>query len=156
MSLEALSATQTNYANAIAIGLVLTTVIAVPLKWLLEYTNIDNLESLISDLHDLLTDQREKLCLPSKSSFEASLFGLKHRLSDFKYVCYSIDNASWISIISFILWRRWKEPVAINWQAGRLRREILAEAEVEKAALERYLASRQHSPVQRPYRIHTD
>ncbi|KAI3595012.1 hypothetical protein WG66_002383 [Moniliophthora roreri] len=90
----------------------------------------------------------------SEDRFRNVISRLEDRISKFKHRYYSIDRASWKRYLCFFMWSRWKEPVAIHWAAGKIRREILAEVEAEKFALNTYLASRQQATLDFvPYRL---
>ncbi|ESK86140.1 hypothetical protein Moror_9299 [Moniliophthora roreri MCA 2997] len=123
---------------------VVITTLALLLNRLLAYVKIDRLDTLISGVHDVITDVRKKIPLrhASEDRFKNVIHQLEDRISKFKHRHYSIDRAPWRIYLCFFLWSRWKEPVAIQWAAGKIRREILAEAEAEKLAFNTYLELR--------------
>ncbi|KAK7041527.1 hypothetical protein VNI00_009399 [Paramarasmius palmivorus] len=111
------------------------------LKWFRRYISLDCLNALSTDIKDLIADQHKKHHLPSVNIFDEAYNRLRDRVSRHKRVRYTIDEATWKTYIVFFMWDLWKEPLAIHWAAGKLRRRVLAEAEVERSALEHALES---------------
>ncbi|KAK7019669.1 hypothetical protein VNI00_018014 [Paramarasmius palmivorus] len=119
------------------------------LKWFCRYISLDCLNALSTDIKELIADQHKKHHLPSVELFDEAYNRLRDRVSRHRRVLYTIDDATWKTYILFFMWDLWKEPLAIHWAAGKLRRRVLAEAEVEQNglehALESYRASRRRN-----------
>ncbi|KAK7041528.1 hypothetical protein VNI00_009400 [Paramarasmius palmivorus] len=115
------------------------------LKQLVRYISLERLDALRTDIEDIIADHDERGLLPSIFIFNMYCDRLKRRVSLHKYAWYTIDKASWKTYTMFFIWNWWKEPLAIYWAAGKLRRSVLAEGEEEGDALENHRALRRRN-----------